>query len=64
MVGCVAQVADGEPAMCDGVTQRNAGIELSLFSREVIAMATALSLSHDMFDAVLYLGGVIKLYLV
>lgn len=56
MVGSVAQVAGGVPAMCDGVTQGNAGMELSLFSREVIAMATAISLSHDVFDAALYLG--------
>ncbi|WP_409361621.1 phosphogluconate dehydratase [Bartonella heixiaziensis] len=56
MVGGVAQVAGGVPAMCDGVTQGNAGMELSLFSREVIAMATAIGLSHNMFDAVLYLG--------
>ncbi|WP_317992869.1 phosphogluconate dehydratase [Bartonella gliris] len=56
MAGGVAQVAGGVPAMCDGVTQGNAGMELSLFSREVIAMATAIGLSHDMFDAALYLG--------
>ncbi len=56
MVGGVAQVAGGVPAMCDGITQGNAGMELSLFSREVIAMATAIGLSHDMFDAALYLG--------
>ncbi|WP_019219813.1 phosphogluconate dehydratase [Bartonella florencae] len=56
LVGGVAQVAGGVPAMCDGVTQGKAGMELSLFSREVIAMATAISLSHDMFDAALYLG--------
>lgn len=55
-VGGVAQVAGGVPAMCDGVTQGNAGMELSLFSREVIAMATAIGLSHDIFDAALYLG--------
>ncbi|WP_273789110.1 phosphogluconate dehydratase [Bartonella sp. ML70XJBT] len=55
-VGGVAQVAGGVPAMCDGVTQGNAGMELSLFSREVIAMATAIGLSHNMFDAALYLG--------
>ncbi|WP_273721510.1 MULTISPECIES: phosphogluconate dehydratase [unclassified Bartonella] len=55
-VGGVAQVAGGVPAMCDGVTQGNAGMELSLFSRDVIAMATAISLSHNMFDAALYLG--------
>ncbi|WP_208440330.1 phosphogluconate dehydratase [Bartonella raoultii] len=56
LVGGVAQVAGGVPAMCDGVTQGNAGMELSLFSRDVIAMTTAISLSHNMFDAVLYLG--------
>lgn len=54
--GGVAQVAGGVPAMCDGVTQGFTGMELSLFSREVIAMATAVGLSHDAFDAVLYLG--------
>jgi phosphogluconate dehydratase len=55
-VGGVAQVAGGVPAMCDGVTQGRPGMELSLFSREVIAMATAIALSHDMFDAAVYLG--------
>ena len=55
-VGAVAQVAGGVPAMCDGVTQGRAGMELSLFSRDVIAMATAIGLSHDMFDAAVYLG--------
>ncbi len=54
--GASAQVAGGVPAMCDGVTQGTAGMELSLFSRDVIAMATAVALSHDMFDAVLLLG--------
>jgi phosphogluconate dehydratase len=54
--GAVAQFAGGVPAMCDGVTQGLAGMELSLFSRDVIAMATAVALSHDMFDAVLCLG--------
>lgn len=54
--GGVAEVAGGVPAMCDGVTQGYAGMELSLFSREVIAMATAVGLSHDTFDAALYLG--------
>ncbi|EJF89390.1 phosphogluconate dehydratase [Bartonella tamiae] len=54
--GGVAQVASGVPAMCDGVTQGYDGMELSLFSRDVIAMATAVGLSHDMFDAALYLG--------
>lgn len=55
-VGATAQVAGGVPAMCDGVTQGRAGMELSLFSREVIALSTAIALSHDMFDAALYLG--------
>lgn len=54
--GGVAQVAGGVPAMCDGVTQGQAGMELSLFSRDVIAMAAAVGLSHDMFDAAVYLG--------
>ncbi|MGN2243487.1 phosphogluconate dehydratase [Frateuria sp. GZRR33] len=54
--GATAQVAGGVPAMCDGVTQGRAGMELSLFSRDVIAMATAVALSHDMFDGALYLG--------
>ncbi|MBX9604592.1 MAG: phosphogluconate dehydratase [Gammaproteobacteria bacterium] len=54
--GAVAQFAGGVPAMCDGVTQGRAGMELSLFSRDVIAMATAVALSHDMFDAALCLG--------
>ena len=55
-VGGTAQVASGVPAMCDGVTQGQTGMELSLFSRDVIAMATAVGLSHDMFDAAVYLG--------
>ena len=55
-VGATAQVAGGVPAMCDGITQGRAGMELSLFSREVIAMATAIALSHDTFDAALMLG--------
>ncbi len=55
-LGCTAQVAGGVPAMCDGVTQGQAGMELSLFSRDVIAQATAVALSHQMFDAVLCLG--------
>ena len=55
-MGCTAQVAGGVPAMCDGVTQGQPGMELSLFSRDVIAQATAVSLSHQMFDAVLMLG--------
>lgn len=54
--GGVAQVAGGVPAMCDGVTQGRAGMELSLFSRDVIAMATAVALSHDVFDGALFLG--------
>ncbi|GAA4590862.1 phosphogluconate dehydratase [Planotetraspora phitsanulokensis] len=54
--GGVAQVAGGVPAMCDGITQGRAGMELSLYSRDVIAMATAIALSHDMFDASLLLG--------
>ncbi|WP_051218854.1 phosphogluconate dehydratase [Oceanobacter kriegii] len=55
-MGSVAQFAGGVPAMCDGVTQGQPGMELSLFSRDVIAMATAVSLSHNMFDSALYLG--------
>jgi len=54
--GATAQVAGGVPAMCDGVTQGTPGMELSLFSRDVIAMATAVSLSHDVFDSALLLG--------
>ncbi|WP_028081976.1 phosphogluconate dehydratase [Solimonas soli] len=54
--GAVAQFAGGVPAMCDGVTQGQTGMELSLFSRDVIAMATAVALSHNVFDAVLCLG--------
>jgi phosphogluconate dehydratase len=54
--GGVAQVAGGVPAMCDGVTQGEAGMELSLFSREVIALATAVALSHQTFDAAVFLG--------
>ena len=54
--GATAQVAGGVPAMCDGVTQGTPGMELSLFSRDVIAMATAVSLSHDVFDVALMLG--------
>ncbi|MGD8174379.1 phosphogluconate dehydratase [Marinimicrobium sp. ARAG 43.8] len=54
--GVTAQVAGGVPAMCDGVTQGRDGMDLSLFSRDVIAMSTAVSLSHDMFDAALCLG--------
>ena len=54
--GGVAQFAGGVPAMCDGVTQGQPGMELSLFSRDVIAMSTAIALSHNMFDGALYLG--------
>ena len=55
-LGATAQVAGGVPAMCDGVTQGTPGMELSLFSRDAIAMATAISLSHDVFDCALMLG--------
>src|SRR4051812_31551235 len=54
--GATAQVAGGVPAMCDGVTQGQVGMELSLISRDVIAMGTAVALSHNMFDATLCLG--------
>ena len=54
--GATAQVAGGVPAMCDGVTQGQTGMELSLFSRDVIAMSAAVGLSHNVFDAALYLG--------
>ncbi len=54
--GGVAQVAGGVPAMCDGVTQGQPGMELSLFSRDLIAMAAGIGLSHNMFDAAVYLG--------
>ncbi len=54
--GATAQVAGGVPAMCDGVTQGQTGMELSLFSRDVIALATGVALSHNTFDAALYLG--------
>jgi phosphogluconate dehydratase len=54
--GATAQFAGGVPAMCDGVTQGQPGMELSLFSRDVIALSTAVALSHNMFDAVLCLG--------
>ena len=54
--GATAQVAGGVPAMCDGVTQGTAGMELSLFSRDTIALGTAVALSHDVFDAALMLG--------
>jgi 6-phosphogluconate dehydratase len=55
-MGATAQVAGGVPAMCDGVTQGQPGMDLSLFSRDVIAMSTAIALSHNMFDAAVYLG--------
>lgn len=55
-VGATAQVAGGTPAMCDGVTQGQLGMELSLFSRDVIAMSTAIALSHNVFDAAVFLG--------
>ncbi|HXA38226.1 MAG TPA: phosphogluconate dehydratase [Phenylobacterium sp.] len=55
-MGAAAQFAGGVPAMCDGVTQGRPGMELSLFSRDVIAMATAVALTHDAFDAALLLG--------
>ncbi|MDF3983489.1 phosphogluconate dehydratase [Luteibacter sp. PPL201] len=54
--GATAQVAGGVPAMCDGVTQGRPGMDLSLFSRDLIAMATAVSLSHDMYEGAVYLG--------
>lgn len=55
-IGATAQVAGGVPAMCDGVTQGEAGMELSLFSRDVIALAAAVALSHNTFDAAVFLG--------
>lgn len=55
-LGATAQVAGGVPAMCDGVTQGQSGMELSLFSRDVIAMSAAVALSHQCFDAVIFLG--------
>src|SRR6476619_2395462 len=54
--GAVAQVAGGVPAMCDGITQGEAGMELSLFSRDVIALSTAVALSHDVFDGAVLRG--------
>jgi phosphogluconate dehydratase len=54
--GGVAQFAGGTPAMCDGITQGQPGMELSLFSRDTIAMSTAIGLSHNMFDSAVYLG--------
>ena len=56
VAGATAQVAGGVPAMCDGVTQGQYGMELSLFSRDVIALATGVALSHNTFDSALYLG--------
>jgi len=56
MKGVTAQFAGGVPAMCDGITQSQPGMELSLFSRDTIAMSTAIALSHNMFDGGLYLG--------
>jgi phosphogluconate dehydratase len=55
-IGGTAQVAGGVPAMCDGVTQGEAGMELSLFSRDVIALSAAVALSHNTFDAAVFLG--------
>jgi phosphogluconate dehydratase len=55
-IGAVAQFAGGVPAMCDGITQGQPGMELSLFSRDTIAMSTAIAMSHNMFDSALYLG--------
>ena len=54
--GAIAQFAGGVPAMCDGVTQGQDGMDLSLFSRDVIALSTAVALSHNMFDAAILLG--------
>jgi len=54
--GATVQVAGGVPAMCDGITQGEPGMEMSLFSRDVIAMSTAIALSHDVFDAAMLLG--------
>jgi len=55
-LGATAQVAGGVPAMCDGITQGYEGMELSLFSRDVIALSTAVALSHNVFDAAIHLG--------
>lgn len=55
-LGATAQVAGGTPAMCDGITQGEPGMEMSLFSRDIIAMSTAIALSHDVFDSALLLG--------
>ena len=54
--GGTAQVAGGVPAMCDGITQGEAGMDLSLISRDVIAMSTVIALSHNMFDGAVMLG--------
>jgi phosphogluconate dehydratase len=56
LAGATAQVAGGVPSMCDGVTQGQPGMELSLFSRDVIALAAAVGLSHNCYDAAVYLG--------
>ena len=55
-LGATVQVAGGVPAMCDGITQGLPGMELSLFSRDTIAMSTAVALTHDVYDAALLLG--------
>ena len=55
-MGCTAQIAGGVPAMCDGVTQGQPGMDLSLFSREVVAMSAAVGLTHNMFDGNMFLG--------
>jgi len=55
-LGVTAQVASGVPAMCDGVTQGQPGMEMSLFSRDVIALSASIGLSHNVFDSVIYLG--------
>ena len=55
-IGCTAQVAGGVPAMCDGITQGEDGMELSLFSRDVIALSAGVALSHNTFDAAVFLG--------
>ena len=60
-MGSTAQVAGGVPAMCDGVTQGQPGMEMSLFSREVVAMACAVGLSHNMFDGNMFWVCAIKL---
>lgn len=55
-LGATAQVASGVPAMCDGITQGSSGMELSLFSRDIIALSSAIGLSHNVFDGAVYLG--------